>query len=136
MTPPRNQTVPINTDVNVTYTCTVDGNRRAEWDFRGVQIPSDSATILNRLATSGIIITPGADNSQTTITITQAGREVYSNEDLKIACTALTEAGRLDIEISCVYYVRTYGEFVSYNLHVSVYMEKSFLFNVWTNNER
>ena len=86
--------------------------QRAEWDFRGAQIPSDSSAtvLLNRLATSGIVITQGVDNSETTITITQAGREVYSNDELKIACTGLTESGRLDIEISCDYYVRTYGE--------------------------
>lgn len=107
--PASNQLVPNNTDTNVTYTCRVDGNRRAEWDFRGFQIPSDSSIIL-RLASSGIHIVQGANSSETVISITQAGREVYGNQDLMIMCTAITEEGRLDIEASCVYSVRTFGE--------------------------
>ena len=110
VTPPNNQTVPINSDVNVTYNCIVSENRLAEWVFNTIQIPAGSS-LVNTLLQAGIFI-EGDQNNETTMIISRRGRETFANTDLEIGCTALTQnAENLDIEFGPVNFVRTFGEF-------------------------
>ena len=107
VTPPNNQTVPINTDVNVTYNCVVSDNRLAEWVFNTIQIDVASS-LVNTLRQAGVFIE--SDQNETTMVITRRGRERYPG-DIEIGCTALTQnTDELDIEFGPINFVRTFGE--------------------------
>ncbi len=108
VTPPTNQTVPINTDISVTYRCQVTDGRRAYWTFIGVPISigSDDHALLGSL---GVNISAGASQSDIYLTVDRNGRETYSNRDLRIACTELITTPVLMIQTSCDYFIRTFG---------------------------
>lgn len=122
VTPPTNQTVPINSDVNVTYNCIVDGGRLAEWVFNTIQVPSGSS-LVQTLARAGIFIEEGITANETNIVITRRGRETFSNKDLQIGCTALTQStDNLEIEFGPVNFVRTFGERLNIDSNSHLYM--------------
>ncbi len=106
VTPPTNQTVPINTDISVTYRCQVTDGRRADWTFMGIPIPIGSADHA-LLGSLGVNISAGVSQSDIYLTVGRNGREIYSNRDLKIVCTALTTP--FSLETSCSYFIRTFG---------------------------
>ena len=73
VTPPTDYTLPITSDVNVTYDCAVDEGSQPEWTVDSFQIPSPDDSIALQFAQIGIFIEVLAPN-MTRLIITPAGR--------------------------------------------------------------
>ena len=102
--PSTNQTVPFQSDVNITYDCFVTDDRTAIWEFDHIQIRPGS-TIADSLAEVGIIIEAGSGINVTRIIVTRLARETFGNEDIELRCAAVVE---LDIQFGEFLYVRTF----------------------------
>ena len=107
VTPNRDQLVPFASDVNVTYTCTVDGGRNAVWEVRGRQILG--AEQARDFAESGIFVDGLNSNTSVIVISGEARRNASRNNPpgVYLLCVALEKLkgtpGRL-------YSVITYGE--------------------------
>ena len=108
MTPERNQSVLVDSNVNVTYDCTVDQGRVALWEFIGLQI---TPSMYDALEENGVFITEGFTVSDISITITPTARSRFGPEDLSIVCIAGSFSSfPPEVEFSPTYYVRTVGQ--------------------------
>ena len=107
VTPTGNQTVPVGSDVNVTYTCTVPVGSIVEWVFGNVQLSPGSANA-QILAENGLILDPPTQGLTTNIIVTSLGRERLGS-NIQLRCSALQQSP-VTITFGEIYYVRTFGE--------------------------
>ena len=107
VTPNSDQLVPFASDVNVTYTCTVDGGRSAVWEVRGRQILG--AEQASNFAESGIFV-EGLNSNTSVIVISGEARRDASRSvppGVYLLCVALE---KLKGTPGRMYSVITYGE--------------------------
>lgn len=98
-----NQYIAVNSEDNVTYTCSVDSGT-VVWEVQRSQIRS--STQFMNFADRGIIINPlDTQNAMSTITITPNGR--MDNSNISVQCLASVGINSIEGEI---YNVTTFGE--------------------------
>ena len=89
VTPDRNQTIPFTSDENVTYSCSVDGERTAIWEVRGRQIIGEAQASM--FADSGFFV-EGLGASTSVIRISGEARRNATLKDppeINLLCVAL-----------------------------------------------
>ena len=111
VTPSTNQTVAINSDTVINYRCNVYGaGRAARWNIAGTQFSFGSSES-DSLATQGIVITNGSNDSEVFLSINRTGREFVKAHslDLTVACL-FTRRGFVGATTGCRYYIKTFGK--------------------------
>ena len=105
--PSTNQTVPFESDMNITYDCFVTDDRTAVWVFGDVQVRPGSM-VADSLVNRGLIIEAGSGINVTRITVTRLAREdTFENADVELRCAALMESD-VNIQFGEFLYVRTF----------------------------
>ena len=113
VTPNRDRLVPFASDVNVTYTCTVDGGRSAVWEVRGRQILGDEQ--VRDFAESRIFVEGPLNSNTSIIVISGKARRNASRNDppgVYLLCVALE---KLKGTPGRTYSVITYSECAHFN---------------------
>ena len=111
VTPSTNQTVAINSDTIINYRCNVYGaGRAARWKIAGTQFSFGSPES-DSLATQGILITNGSNDSEVFLSINRPGREFVKAQglDLTVACLYMM-GGFVGATTGCKYYIKTFGK--------------------------
>ena len=99
-------------DENITYSCTVDGDRQAIWEINNRQISGQRAR--DDFSVIGVIVTGVLGSRTTEVTFTPQGRETYlalNQSSIPIRCTAF-DNNRPVTDFGEIYNVVIYGETV------------------------
>ena len=110
ITPRQNYTIPINSNDNNTYRCTVTGDRRAIWEINNRQISSQQAR--DDFSAIGVFVTGTLGSATTDLVFTREGRDTYlalNQSSIPIRCTAF-DNNRPVTEFGELFFIFIYGE--------------------------
>ena len=107
--PPRNQTVAITSNENITYECVVDGGRNAFCSVLNNPLEGDHT--VSQFESIGIYKQDSPWGNSSMLIVSRMGREAYRNtsQDIKIRCRAFKESPP-ESTYSGSFYIIPYGE--------------------------
>ena len=117
-----NSTVPVTSDKNNTYSCSVTGNRQAIWEINNRQISGQIAR--DDFSNIGVFVTGALGGRTTQLVFTQMGRDTYvalNQSRIPIRCTAFDNE-RPVTEFGEFFFINIYGELTHVNVHVYVHV--------------
>ena len=117
-----NSTVPVTSDKNNTYSCSVTGNRQAIWEINNRQISGQIAR--DDFSNIGVFVTGALGARTTQLVFTQRGRDTYialNQSRIPIRCTAFDNE-RPVTEFGEFFFINIYGELTHVNVHVYVHV--------------
>lgn len=113
MVPENDQSLPINSPENVTFTCNVSDfnslERQAIWEVEQRQIQGGINSVRTAFENIGIFI-EARGVGVTDLIVTRMARMQYQDSGLMVRCTAFTLVEPPITELGDVLFVRTYGE--------------------------
>lgn len=113
--PGSNLSLPINSPVNVTFTCNVSEDesnlvgRQAIWEVQDRQIQPGQNPVRTAFENVGIAIEEREIISAVDLIVTSEARMVFQDSGIMIRCTAFT-ADPPVTEVGELLFIRTYGE--------------------------
>lgn len=113
-----NVTLPVTSEENNTYICSVTGNRQAIWEINNRQISGQRAR--DDFSSIGVFVTGTLGDRTTQLVFTPGGRDTYvalNQSRIPIRCTAFDNERP----------VTEFGEFIFINIYGELYSTMSYL---------